>query len=639
MKSPVDILRTYWGYAHFRKNQDRIIAQVLDGKDILALLPTGGGKSICYQVPGLIMEGICLVISPLIALMLDQISELKRRGVKAIAITSGMSRAQIDRELDNAIYGKVAFLYVSPERLKSRLFIARLQKMNVSLIAVDEAHCIVEWGYDFRPAYRHIADIRSYCPQAPVIALTATATPDVVVAIQDALQFKEKRVIRDSFLRENLTYAVVVSDSKWNRMMEYLKGRQATDSGIVYCSTRRMVKHLCGQLLQLGFSADYYHGGLRFEQRQEKQLSWQQGKTRIMVCTNAFGMGINKPDVRFVIHYHIPETVEAYFQEAGRAGRDEQAAEALLVAERAEIDQLKQRIASNYPPVEFIRSVYHALGNYLQLAIGAGKDTTYPFELSSFCERYRFQLKKTYRALKLLELAEYIHLNEGADTPSQFSFTADYASLYALQVRQPSVDQLVQHISRTQTGVFERLVPIDEVGMARQMSWDTHRVVKHLQFLQGAGVAEYVPRVGQGAVHYLTERLPVEHLSLPPTVYHNRRENALKKAEAVTRLLQLDTCHQQYVLHYFGETAALPCGRCPNCLSREKKQMSVDVRTAVSNYLTRQLCGMAEVAVQDMLAYLCAYDRKELLEQLRLLVEQRLFATDPSGRKVIAVSP
>ena len=408
--SPNDILKQYWGFDSFRPLQEDIIQSVLDGKDTLALLPTGGGKSICFQVPALVKEGICIVISPLIALMKDQVYNLQKRGIAAVAIFSGMHYKDIDRILDNCIYGNTKLLYLSPERLTSDLVRERIKKMKVSLIAVDEAHCISQWGYDFRPPYLQIAEIREYLPKVPIMALTATATPEVVKDIQEKLEFKRGEVFQQSFLRENLAYVVLEEEGKMEKLFKVLTGVRG--SGLVYVRNRRKTKEIAMFLKKYRITADYYHAGLTNEERSQKQEAWINDKIRIIVATNAFGMGIDKPDVRVVVHMDLPDSLEAYFQEAGRAGRDGQKSYAVLLYNQGDKLDLERRFELSFPPLKEVRLTYQALGSYLQLAVGSGEGESYDFDLVEFSRVYGFSTVKTFNCLKVLERAGWIALSE-----------------------------------------------------------------------------------------------------------------------------------------------------------------------------------------------------------------------------------
>lgn len=632
MPSAIEILQKYWGFKNFRKGQDQIIDAVFKGKDTLALLPTGGGKSICYQVPGLAKEGVCLVISPLIALMQDQVKQLQNRGIKASAITAGLNKRSIDIELDNAIYGKTKFLYVSPERLKSNLFQVRLQKMNINLIAVDEAHCISEWGYDFRPAYLQIADIRKIKPDTPIIALTATATPEVVEDIQSKLELKDCQLFQNSFERSNLIYNTLESNNKLNRLMEFVSGN--TDSGIIYCKTRKGVKNLCKHLIDKGFNADFYHGGLDFKARIEKQQAWIENKTQIIVCTNAFGMGIDKPDVRFVIHYDLPETIEAYFQEAGRAGRDGNNAVGNIFYEPSDIDELTQRIIAKYPHIDDIKKVYNALGNYFQLAIGSGKDESFPIDILDFCDSYKFDIITVYNALKFLEIGENIALSENLVLSSKVKITTDQMSLYQHQVRNDDTNKVVQFLLRTQMGIFDDLVNINENKIQKHTGVPLKKVFEILHHLSQHEAIQYIPNQKGSYITYLTERLTNENVHIPAETYHNRKRISIEKAEAMIDYLKSNECTNVFLLNYFGETNAQNCDKCNKCLEKSGGNINIGIQQVIYNYLNDRFNNESEIMISEVIAEFKNLPKENILQEIRKLVDHKVIQTDSKGQSI-----
>ncbi len=491
MQDPKKILLKYWGHPTFRPLQEDIILSVMAGKDTLALLPTGGGKSICFQIPALASKGVCIVITPLIALMKDQVENLKKKNIPAAAIYSGMHSNEIDMVLDNAIYGNLKFLYVSPERLETDLFKARLMQMQVNILAVDEAHCISQWGYDFRPPYLRIADIREIIKDTPVIALTATATPDVVKDIQEKLKFPEENAFKKSFERKNLAYWVIKSEDKYGNILRLLQKIQGC--GIIYVRNRRKTREVAEFLKKNKISADYYHAGLDTRSRDKKQNDWVREKTRIMISTNAFGMGIDKPNVRIVIHIDIPDNLEAYFQEAGRAGRDEKDSFAFLVYDESDIINARKNLQSSYPPVETIKAIYKSMGNYFQLAEGSGKDITFDFDLKEFSEIYRFPPLIVYNSLKFLEKEGYITHNEALQRSSTLFFLFNNEDLYRFQVETPQFDKFIKLLLRLYSGLFSQFTPINENEIARGGNISTEQVKKYLNYLHQQGVADYVP--------------------------------------------------------------------------------------------------------------------------------------------------
>ncbi|NOQ72646.1 MAG: RecQ family ATP-dependent DNA helicase [Crocinitomix sp.] len=617
MQTPHEILKTYWHFDAFRSKQEEIINAVLNGDDCLALLPTGGGKSVCYQVPGLMMDGLCLVISPLIALMEDQITNLKSKGIHAVAINSSMSKKQIDIALDNAIYGHTKFLYVSPERLKTHLFQVRFAKMKVNLIAVDEAHCISQWGYDFRPSYLAIAEIRKLQPTTPVIALTATATPDVVEDIQEKLLFKDFNAIQKSFERKNLIYNTYQTNNKFNRIQSFLQS--STGTGIIYCSTRRKVKELFIKLNELNLSVDYYHAGLDFEDRRKKQKNWTIGETKIMVATNAFGMGIDKADVRFVLHHDIPASLEAYFQEAGRAGRDGAAAVAHLFYETEDIQKLKEGVALKYPPIDTIKRIYNALGNHLQLAIGSGKEERFPIDIAHFADKYNYSILVVYNALKFLELCEFIKLSDNYKQPSQLKVLANNKELYNYQVKDRALNKLIQFILRTEMGIFDDYVRLNEYKISSKTALTLTEIHAKLNYMAQLDLVDYIPKTDLPSITYVTERLADNNLSISPKFYLDRKKIAEKKLESVIHFLTSDWCKSELLLQYFGETDTKPCGNCSSCLDdvNETKNM----RKVIKKMAVDLMDDNEKVMISDLISALKDHPRETILENLRWLVD------------------
>lgn len=632
MEKAKEILQKVWGFDDFRKNQDQIVASVLNNKDTLVLLPTGGGKSICYQVPGLLQEGLCLVISPLIALMQDQVFQLQKRGIKAVAITSQLSKKEIDILLDNAIYGQTKFLYVSPERLRSTLFLQRFEKMNINLIAVDEAHCISEWGYDFRPSYLKIAEIRKFKPNTPVLALTATATSEVVDDIQKRLNFEENHVISSSFRRDNLIYNFNQSNNKINRILEFLKNKTA--SGIVYCSTRKEVKFVCKLLIEKGISATIYHGGLNAEIRSQHQSDWLSGKSQLIVATNAFGMGIDKSNVRFVIHYSIPESIEAYFQEAGRAGRDGDYAEAHLFYEPSDIKDLEEKVNAKYPPLETIKQVYKALGNHFQLATGAGHGESFALDILEFCDKYQLDLIPTYNCFKFLELAGYLALSENFSSPSMLQIIKDSKELYQFQVKDENTNKVIQFLLRTQMGVFEDLVKINEKKIAQHTKLSEFKVHEVLNRLSQLELIHYIPQKDGAYITYLTERLLEQNLSIPAEIYHKRKVIALQKLEHMLGLFDSKVCTSQYLLEYFGEESNERCEKCCVCVSTENLTHSVDNHGDIESYLIYKFNQAYEVDIEEVIGQFPTMNHHQILESIRILIDEKKIKTDALGKKL-----
>ena len=617
-----EILKYYWGYDSFRDVQEDIIASVLSGKDTLALLPTGGGKSICYQVPGIQMEGICLVVSPLIALIHDQVNNLKKRGIKAIALTSGMTKREIDIALDNAIYGNFKFIYVSPERLKSKLFLARFEKMKINLIAVDEAHCISQWGYDFRPPYLEIAELRKIKPIVPFLALTATATPEVVTDIQDKLKFKQPNLFQKSFERENLVYITIQTNNKLHRILEFAK--KLKGSGIIYCATRRGTKNICKYLIENKISADFYHGGLEQDIRKIKQNAWQTNKTKIIVATNAFGMGIDKPDVRFVLHYDIPQSIEAYFQEAGRGGRDLKKARAIMFYESQDIKRLINRIELKYPPIEDIKTIYKALGNHFQLAIGCGKDETFAFDIVQFSAKYNYPIITIYNSINFLELAGLIRFSEDSYESSKLKIVVNNYELYQYQVKDDLINKVTKFILRSYMGIFEDYVNINEYIIAKKLNIKYNDLIKVLKYLDEKNIAEYYSRVKGSSITYLTERLTQGNFSISKSFYQNRKEDAHKKLDAVLDFVANKKCRSQYLLEYFGETDAKPCGKCNVCLNINDSILKNKNYLTIKKMVMQLFNDADELSIDNVITHLSQFERDEILFSLRWMNEHDL---------------
>ena len=563
-KNPSEILREYWGYDTFRPPQDQIIDSVLEGKDTLALLPTGGGKSICFQVPGMAREGITLVISPLISLMKDQVANLKKRGIRASAIHTGMPFYIIDNELNNCVAGHYKFLYLSPERLKTPRFLESFRHMKVNLIAVDEAHCISQWGYDFRPVYLEIADIRKIHPKVPVLALTATATPQVAHDICEKLQFPKKNIIGKSFARENLVYVVSPCEKKEVKILQWLEAVKGTS--IVYTRNRQLTKKFSEFLNSRGISADYYHAGLDNEAREAKQKAWMDNKFRVMVATNAFGMGIDKPDVRLVLHTDVPESPEAYFQEAGRAGRDGKTAYAVLPTVPSDRKILESRFVEEFPEKKEILRVYKALCNHLQIPVGAGEGEEFKFSPDKLAETYGLTPGGVFRALKILERERYIYLNEAAYEVSTLRLKMGNRALYDFMVRQPRFEPFVQLVLRSYGGLFDDFVKISEVKLAGRFKKSTQEVVDMLEKIHKLEVWDYRPASNLPSVTFLIPRIPEADFTLNPKTFGVLKKNARHRYDTMIGYISgAQICHSVFLLRYFGETDAQDCGRCDVC--------------------------------------------------------------------------
>ena len=549
--------------------QAEIISEVLAGRDVLAILPTGGGKSVCFQVPALMKDGIAIVVSPLIALMKDQVQNLRDRGIPALAVYSGMTYREIDFTLDNAIYGDYKFLYVSPERLRSDLFKARLAKMNVNLLVVDEAHCISQWGYDFRPDYLEIAAVRQIVGAAvPVVALTATATPEVAGDIQEKLGFRHENLLTGNFERPNLSYVFRQTDNKMGQLLRVCQGVEG--SGIVYVSRRKNAEDLAAFLRAQGIVAEGYHAGMNRDDRTRIQDAWKNGSVRVIVSTNAFGMGIDKPDVRFVCHYDTPDTLEGYFQEAGRAGRDGKDAYAVLLWNRTDISRLRQIVRTTYPPLEYIRKVYQQVYTWLGYAYEEGKGASVKFEIEKFARQYRLNAAEAFYAVKYLQTAGYWTLTETLTIPAKIQFTVTRDELYRLQLGSEEMDTFVKLLLRMYTALFSEYVPIDEEKIARAGRYAVEVVREKLRTLSRRQVLKYIPAINAPMLCLNFERLDDKNLRLPRSEYDARVKRRTDRLEALVALVENDAecrCVQMY--RYFGQPDGKPCGRCDVCLSKK----------------------------------------------------------------------
>ncbi len=594
---PKDILKQYWGYDQFRPLQEDIINSVLESRDTLALLPTGGGKSICFQVPGLCLEGMTLVVSPLIALMKDQVANLQKAGISAAAIFSGMSFKDIDIALDNAAHGHFKFLYVSPERLKTELFLERLKRMNINLLAIDEAHCISQWGYDFRPAYLEIVNIREALPKTPVIALTATATKEVVRDIQEKLEFKTKQVFEKSFERKNLAYAVLQEEGKEEQLLTILKRVQG--SAIIYVRSRRRTKELAWVLGRNKISADYYHAGVPPEEKDKKQQSWKEGKTRVMVSTNAFGMGIDKPDVRLVIHMDLPDSLEAYFQEAGRAGRDGKKAYAVLLFNQHDRKILEQNYQNAFPPIKDVKTVYRALGSYFQLATGAGEGRSFDFDVVDFSKNYQLDPLKTFNCLKILEQAGWIVLTEAVYIPSTLKILVSKEKLYDYQIRNPKMEIILKSILRSYQGAFMHFIKIKEKQLAKFLKIPVANLVKALGILQQEGIVEYKPQKDKPQIIFLRERASAENLTIDQQLYNFRKKQHKKRMESAILYAEKPICRSKQLLAWFGQQDTQKCGICDVCTGRTKTDLDEEdferYRQKIQVLLTREHLTIEEI--------------------------------------------
>ena len=613
------ILAKYWGHQSFRPLQEDIINSVLHGDDTLALLPTGGGKSICFQVPALAKEGICIVISPLIALMKDQVENLKKKGINAISIHSGMQYYEVDLALDNCVHGNVKFLYISPERLVSETFLIRLKKMKVNLIAVDEAHCISQWGYDFRPPYLRIAEIRQYFPSVPLLALTATATPDVIDDIQNKLLFKKKNVLSKSFERKNLSYAVIKEEDKFKRMLRIIS--KINGPGIIYVRNRKRTKEIADHLNKNGISSVYYHAGLEPKIRNTRQNEWMTGARRVIVATNAFGMGIDKPDVRFVIHFDIPDSMEAYFQEAGRCGRDDKKAYAIMLYNDSDILDAEKNIEDSYPPPETIRNIYNCLGNFYNLALGSGKDNSFDFDISVFSSAYNLTPLTVFNSLKFLEKEGYILTTDALYQPSQVRIITDKENLYRFQIENKGYENIIRVILRSYGGIFSDFVKINETEIASRAGITKERVIEYLKYIEKAGIISYIMQKEKPQIIFSTERLDHKALHISKENYQERKIIAEQKLKAMIKYASSGLkCRSQMLLEYFGDKKANRCGQCDVCLERNKLEMSEFEFNSVIDQI-KPILQKQSLSLEDTVSKIKGVSESMILRALRWLLD------------------
>ncbi|MDR1406495.1 MAG: RecQ family ATP-dependent DNA helicase [Tannerella sp.] len=615
----LETLKKHWGYASFRPLQEDIILSICEGKDTLGLMPTGGGKSITFQVPAMIMPGICLVVTPLISLMKDQVDNLRAKGIKATTVYSGMTVEEINVRLDNCIYGDYKFLYISPERLHSEQFLNKLQAMHVNLLVVDESHCISQWGYDFRPSYLKIATIRSYLPDIPVLALTATATPDVVDDIQDKLLFRKKNVFYKSFARENLSYVVRHAENK-DQILVYLLNR-VPGTAIVYVRSRKRTQEIADMLQQKGIPAHFFHAGLTREVKTDRQNRWKTGACRVIVATNAFGMGIDKPDVRLVVHMDIPSSLEEYFQEAGRAGRDGKPAYAVALCTSMDGSKLKRRLSDAYPDTGFIVRVYEALGSFYQIAAGFGAHTTYNFSLPDFCSAYKFSFTQTQYALRILELSGYIEYVEDPDNTSSLMFAVNREELYRTTGQDRVSDEIIQTILRSYTGVFAEYAYIDETFIATRVHTTPQDVYERLCSLSKAMIINYIPRSHTPRITFTAAREETHRVCIPASACRERKERDERRINKVLEYInETQHCRTRLLLHYFGEKDVHDCRTCDICL----KKMSSGLKQWEYNAVRAALVDLLSEGARDVheLAEMLPLDMDKNIVALRLLIDE-----------------
>lgn len=574
MDKHLKILNQYWGYKSFRSIQEDIIDSVYKGKDTLALMPTGGGKSITFQVPALSMEGICIVITPLIALMKDQVDTLLKKDIKAMALHSGLTQEEIKSGLNKCLHDEIKFLYISPERIGTKLFIERLERMNVSMIAVDESHCISQWGYDFRPSYLKIAGIREITGKnTPFLAVTATATNKVIEDIQERLLFKEKNVFRMSFERKNISYYVKESKDKLKDTLKLLK--RIPGDGIIYVRTRKKTYEIASYLRENGLSSDFYHAGLDMDIRNQKQTIWQNGNTKVMVCTNAFGMGIDKPDVRYVIHTDLPDSLEAYFQEAGRAGRDGDKSFAVCLYNDQDIKRLKNRIDERFPAKQTIKDIYNKIHNFFQIGVGEGNGIIMDFSLNDFCSAFKLNIRTAYNSLKILQNQGYLEITDEIQNPSRVKIPVSKEDVYKFRLSNKSYEILLIYLLRSYGGLFSDYIPINEDKISKDTGLKGDTIYEHFKFLNKSGIIKYIPRKKTPLIIFNSDRIAENSFILDKDIYEYRRTDYEEKINAVSDYLETDNkCRSQLLLKYFGEENNNRCGICDYCIKRNKIHVS-----------------------------------------------------------------
>lgn len=611
-----DILKHYWNHDQFRPLQEEIINSVLEGRDTLALLPTGGGKSVCFQVPALARDGICIVVSPLIALMQDQVDNLKRKGIPAIAITSAMRKKEIDVAFDNCIYGKTRFLYLSPERLQTELARVRISRMNVNLLAVDEAHCISQWGYDFRPPYLQIAEMRELLPNVPILALTATATLEVEKDIAEKLELRNPNIVKGSFARTNLSYIIRETEDKLSRLLRV--SQTETGSGIVYVRNRRRTQELAVFLQRNGISSTFYHAGLTANDRTQRQQLWLSNQARVMVATNAFGMGIDKPDVRFVVHYDLPDSPEAYFQEAGRGGRDGQHAYAALFWNNHDIKDLRHQLTASFPPLEEIRRTYQALANLYEIPVGAGEGVTYIFNQQRLCDTYNLDKTTVFNSLRFLEREGYIAVSDAVFQPSKIMVIAGREDLYRFEVANIIYEPLIKLLLRSYSGLFDQFAAINEFQLAKRLGRPQRDVIKWLNELHQHELIHYIPQNDQPLLTFITPRAEAKYLYISPVNLAQRKKAAEVRVEAMTSFVkETNHCRQAELLAYFGEINAADCGKCDVC---RNKTLQPNLRTTTEKIVT--LIKEKTRTIHELVQLIPDEKERELIQLVRELADK-----------------
>jgi ATP-dependent DNA helicase RecQ len=629
MSTPHEILKQYWGFDKFRPIQEEIIHSVLAGKDTLALLPTGGGKSVCFQIPAMVNRGLCLVISPLIALMKDQVENLKKKNIPSLSIHSGMSFFDVTQTLQNACHGEFKFLYVSPERLETPLFKEYQSALPLNLIAVDEAHCISQWGYDFRPPYLRIAQLKDQFPNIPFLALTASATPTVQDDICDKLLFREKNIFRQSFEKPNLSFSALKVDSKINKLIDILQ--KVNGTAIVYCRNRKLTKETAHLLSLSNISADHYHAGLDQKKRNVKQEAWIENKTRVIVCTNAFGMGIDKPDVRVVVHLDIPDNLENYYQEAGRAGRDGLRSFAVLLYAEKELADLVKLPEIKYPSLQTIKSIYQALANFLQIPVGSGEGQYYDFNMQEFVNNFKLEPLPVINALKALEQDGHLTFNEQVFIPAKIGFTCERKTLEEFEAAHPELENLIKYLLRTYQGILDNIVSINESLIARLTKLSPEEVTQQLQQLKAFHILEYHPQKEMPQIYFAQNRAPAEHLIFNHEDYLQRKKQYALRVETMINYVKLEKeCRSQFIGKYFGDVGMKKCGMCDNCLQQKNTLMTdaefLKIEQQIISHITP---GATEV--KDLLFKLKGLKKEKVWKVLNYLQSERKIMLDDTG--------
>ena len=623
MSKALQILKQFWGYESFRNPQNEIIDVIQEKKDALVILPTGGGKSLCYQVPALMNEGICIVVSPLIALMKDQVEQLQKRGIKASAVFSALSRHEIDIALDNAAYGDIKLLYVSPERLETDIFKARVQKMNVNLIAIDEAHCISQWGHDFRPAYRKISTLRELLPDVPMVALTASATTEVQEDIIEQLTLKEPVVFKKSFQRTNLSFVTRKVENKGAKLLEVIAKLGGT--GIVYARSRKKTKEIAKHLTKNGYDATYYNAGLSPEERHIRQEAWMRGATQIMVCTNAFGMGIDKANVRFVIHWDVPDSLEAYYQEAGRAGRDGKMAYAVMLYNVANLSSLKNGSIQKFPELDIIKNTYNGICNYLKVAVGSGLMMSFDFDIMKFVKLFKLSLITTYNVIRILEQEGYWLTSESIYLPSRIKFVINKQDIYKFQVENERYDRLIQLLLRTYGGVLDYYIIINEGYLADRLKLTKVQFVQALNQLKAKNIINYIPYKSNPTLTLLKNRLADRSVILDRDFWLQRKKVYDQQAAAMIHYCSSNLkCKQQIISEYFGEMEAPECGLCNVCIERKSKKLNDTLVETIKEDLVQRLSNNITLSFAEIVEGKEFYESKNYRKAIRVLLDEEV---------------